>query len=684
VIAARPRLALALLCVLFAASGVFVHPMGIAGADEFRNNDWLNCRSFDVLTRRALLEDGEWPLRTHLLGGGFPVAAHPSDGSWAPTIVAVLLFGDVIGVKINLILFLIAGAWGVHALARKNLRLSEEASVLAGALFALSGWLPSMWLVGFYNQVFYLLVPGILHLYLQRRWLPAGVLLFFVLQQGGHAFPAIAYALGWVACGVAALERRDARPLLLVPAVTVPAVFARELHAAWPWAVAVALVGGGLMTASVRGFLRALLPWGLRLGLLLAVCCSLGAPRLAGLALLERNDSEYEHTLQRRDALWFPDPPTSPIPNEERFYPSLPAFLRALSGRVPAETDYLTTDGRPVDPIEPEYAWLGLTPPFALLALLGLLLALGPRRRDRRAQATAAGTVLFALICFGPRAPPDLHFLLTWGVPHLDDFAQPIKYWNFFVLLGAVLLAAFAVDALPGRRRLLPVAALLLIWPLLQNRAALAELFLHERPPGPPASAYEQHMLIADPSWIQHDDAWIRDMSDRQYLRDYIRPRNGTEYFNLRRGVATLNHYGSIVLPENAIPSTYVMLDGRELPNPRYRGEAWVANGVGRVLDVRVRHNSIRVSADLETSAAVVINQSALPGFEAEGGALATTDGGQLALLLPAGRHEATLRYRPPRLLRAFALAGASAMGWSIFGLVSWRRRRIGVPPPRA
>jgi hypothetical protein len=47
------------------------------------------------------------------------VAAHPIDGSWAPTIVAVLLFGDILGVKLNLLLFLIIGVLGVHAIAQR-------------------------------------------------------------------------------------------------------------------------------------------------------------------------------------------------------------------------------------------------------------------------------------------------------------------------------------------------------------------------------------------------------------------------------------------------------------------------------------------------------------------------------------------------------------------------------------
>ena len=142
--------ALAAVTVAFGLS-MFAVPGGIAGHDEFRNNDWLNCRSFDAFTRHAILEDGQFPLRSHLFGGGFPVIAHPSDGSWAPTIIPTLLFGDVVGVKLVILAFILLGAWGVRGLARDWLGLQEPAALWAAGLFAVSGWALSMILVGFYN-----------------------------------------------------------------------------------------------------------------------------------------------------------------------------------------------------------------------------------------------------------------------------------------------------------------------------------------------------------------------------------------------------------------------------------------------------------------------------------------------------------------------------------------------------
>ncbi len=655
-----------------------VNPMGNAGVDEFRNNDWLNCRSFDVLTRRALLEDGEFPLRTHLLGGGFPVAAHPSDGSWAPTIVAVLLFGDVIGNKLNLLLFLLAGAFGVHALARRFLGCSEDAAVLAGALFAVSGWLPSMWLVGFYNQVFFLLAPAILYLLLTNRPLWGGLLLMFVLQQGGHAFPAIVFFLGVATWGMAADASADdgdgplrtwTGPLLALLLLTSSLGFAKGLGELWPIAAgagAAALLTAGL--PRMRRFARALVPWGGRLALLLAVCCSLGAARLAGLSLMVGDEGKYEHTLQRRDALWFPDPEDSPIATEERFYNSFPDFVRALSGRVPAETDYLAIRGRPTDPVDYEYAWLGLTPPFVVLLFAGLFVAL---RGDRRRQLVAVLGLLFTGVAFGWRAPPDLHFLLTWGVPPLDAFAQPIKYWNFFILLIGVLLVGVAVDRLPRRDLAVPIVALLLIWPFAQNRATLAELFEFERPVDPPAAEYSQVAMVAEEWWVEQGEDRIRRMSDKFYLRDYTRPREGTEYWNIRRGLGVADHYGSVVLPEHTIPATYVTLGGELVPNPRYRGEAWVEDGAGTLESVDVGHNRIVVEATMDQPGTVVVNQNWLDGFTTDVGRVSRLDG-LLTVELPAGRHRATLRYRPVRLLTGF---GISALAFVVWGILVVRRK---------
>jgi hypothetical protein len=691
---ARVALLVAAAVALFALPA-FSELQGIASTDEFRNNDWLNCRSFDVLSRRALLADGELPLRTHLLGGGFPLVIHPSDGTWSPTILAVLLFGDVVGVKVNLLLFLFAGAWGTWLLARRWLELEATPALYAALLFAFSGWLPSMWLVGFYNQVFYLLTPLILYLLVSspgrpERLVGAGALLLLVLQQGGHAFAAVGYFLAvctWLLVASrqgepghdeAGALRRFGPPLLLLLLVTAPMAFARGLGAAWPlavgWTLAVAVAAGW---PRLRHFLRALLPWAGRLALVLVVASTLGAVRLVGLSMLA-DDGRYDHELQRGDALWFADP-RSPM-DEERFYDSIGGFLEGLSGRVSSAAEYEITWGREGDPQDAEYAWLGLTPVPILLAAVGLVA--GWRRR--RLGMVVAAAVLFTLICFGWRAPPDLHFLFTWGVPTLHAFSQPIKYWNFFILLTAVLLAGFGLQVAlarlseRARRAAVVVAFVLLAWPFLQNRSALGELFELPRP-APEQEEFHQMLMVGESWWLEVDLETIRAMSNDLYLRDYTRPRSATEYYNIRRGVGTIDWYGSVVMTEEAAePAVFTTLDGDEIASSGFRGEARVHGGQGRIDEVEVGHNRIRLIADLAEDSTVVVNQNWLPGFTSTAGEVYPMDG-LLAIDLPRGRHEVSLLYRPAGLIAALATSLGAAVVWAVVaGVLVVRRRRRG------
>ena len=701
----RRSLAWVVLAALAIGSGMFSEPMGIASGDAFRDNDWLNCRSFDVHSRVALLEHGQFPLRSHLLGGGFPTIAHPSDGSWAPTLLAVLLFGDVIGVKINLLLLLVLGGWGLLGLAR-HAGASEGGARFAAGLFVLSGWLPSMLLVGFYNQAFFLLAPAAARLLLDQRprsLLLAGGLLAVVLQQGGHAFPATCYFLGLVAW-FEACRGRLGLGLGILLCLVAPRALGNELATAWPALLGLGAAVGILLSPWGRELARRLLPWGARLALVLAVACSLGAARIVGLDFLDAQGGSYEHRLVRTGATWFPDT-DGPSLQEERFYEDVPAFLASLWSRVPAEGSYGTTWGRVGDPLAYEYSYLGLTPVGIALLLIGLLLAV--RREEGRPWALLF--VLFAGICFGWQSPIDLHFLLTWGVPFLDSFSQPLKYWNFFVLLPACVLAGLAADRALGRceghaRRAVGVGlGALLLWPLLQNRSAFEDTFASPvsvpsagalasvdgsgsagdirpaRGPGPaagipPAGGFAPVALVADAGWLAFDEADIRAMSSELFLRDYGRPAAATEYVNLQRNVGTVDHYGSVVLPEVTVPARYITLDGAELDNPRYPGEAWL-EGPGIVHAVRLRPNDIEVDVETANPTRLVINQAWLAGFVAtEGAALQHPDGFLALDLLQTGRRTVRLAWRPVPILAGLAASALSFLVWLGALGVLWRR----------
>jgi len=190
-----PAAALALLALAaLVCLPAFSVPGGFVSGDAWRDNDWLNTRAFDAMSRQAVLEHGQIPLRNPLVGGGYPTIAHPSDGSWAPTLLPVLAFGVEGGTKINLVLLLLLGGLGMFLLARDVGGLDPPAALFAGALLIVSGWLPSMLLVGFWNQIFALLGPLVLWAVLsetddRRRPLLGGLVLALVLQQGGTPSP---------------------------------------------------------------------------------------------------------------------------------------------------------------------------------------------------------------------------------------------------------------------------------------------------------------------------------------------------------------------------------------------------------------------------------------------------------------------------------------------------------------
>ena len=679
---------------------MFSVPGGIASGDLFRDNDWLNCRSFDLMTRQAVLQHGQLPLRSHLVGGGFPTIAHPSDGSWAPTALAVLLLGDVLGVKVNVLAALLLGCWGVFGLARRFLGLGRLASLYAALLFGFAGWLPSMLLVGFYNQLFYMALPGALLLLLTSRRRPhrlllSGFLFFVVLQQGGVGFACQVFFAA-VLCWFVAAEETDidqpawlrlGPPLLLLVLLLGSATLARQ-HGSLLLLAGGALAGAAsvALVPRLRQHARAMGPWALRLSLVLVVACALGAGRLAGLQYLQEHGVRYQHADVCKDA--------SRDRGHECFYRGAADLLAGLTDRAPASTEYRMAQGRKVEPKSNEYSWLGLTLPPLLLALAGALLA------GRRTTLVAGCGLFFLAICLGWTLPLDAHRWLTTGLPTLASVGQPIKYYNFFVLLPLVLLAGAGLHRLAaalGKSRwaaastVLWVAAFaLLAWPFVQNRAALGELF---RLPveAAPRQPFHQLLQVGQPAWLRLAGPELRRRIQRGQqgqvmLRESGRPLQATEYFNVSRGVGTIDWYGTLLLPEVAVPRRYLLLDGRAVDNPRYRGEAWTLSGKGRVIAVKIRPNTIDLEVELSRPDVVVINQSYLDGFIADRGtvrpvALAEQgDSGRPGLLGialdSAGRHRVQLRYRPTLILGGLAVSGLSFGVWLVLVIWLWRRPR--------
>jgi hypothetical protein len=694
--------------ILVFCGWMFVHPFGIASDDAYRDNDWFTDRAFDALARDALLHHGQLPLRSHQLGGGFPTLGHPFDGSTSPTMLPVLLSGDVIGVKIVLALLLLLGSWGIWGLARRWLEVRPASAALATLAFAFSGWLPSMLLVGFYPQAFFLLTPALLRLLWVERSHPwrslllAGALFSLLVGQAGNAALAVAFFVA-VATGfkVAAEQSRwvlaAAAGLLL--AITAPLAFAAELESWLPvvisWAVVAGLMGG---VPALRRFARSLAPWLGRGAVVGVVATLLGLGKIIAIDDLLHKGGEYQHELSWGYEFWFPrlphgepdgrllrfprfDEANPPPPyRDPDFYMGPAELLEGLLGRVPSSGEYspfpppsgdAPMEERPFGMAEREYMWLGLTAPLLLLGLIGVVLGRRGRGELGLLFVTSAG------ICLGPHLLPDLHFLLVRGLPGFDRIVQPIKYFNFFLVPIVALLAALALDRLPARRERLAWIAvpLLVAWPFVQNGTALEERFRHAYDP-PDRVEFSQIAHVGHPDWVHWEREEIERLRQEWSLRELARPAGAREYELAKAGLGIVDYYGTVELPERAIPARYVTPSGAWFDNPSYPGaEAWFSGGAGELLELEIGPTRLRAVVETSGPTRLVFNQNHLPEFVARGGEV-VDDVGLVAVDIPeAGRREVEVIYRPIKLL--LGLLG-SLVAWIVWGILvvrSGRRR---------
>jgi len=689
----RALVALTLLVLLFCAP-MFATPDGFVSGDLYRDNDWLTDRYYDLAARRAILEHGVFPLRSELIGGGYPTIGHPFDGSWAPTLLAILLFGPVIGVKVNLALLLLLGAGGVFALGRRWLDLPVAAAAFAAAAFALSGWLPSMMLVGFWPQALYCVTPAILALLLSERpssRILAGALFFLLLQQGGRGVAAVGAFLAaatWVRASVDTGWNRGAVVPLMLPLVgTAGAAFAWRLESIGHLLGALVLGGVVLgLSRRTRATLRAARQPLARLAAVLLVTLTLGIGKLVALGpLLEA--SEYPHAAHLPPTLWILDGQHRPE-RDEHFLNGGRDLVEALVARAPAEGLYRAppdgfADGVPLEPgdwssASREYGWVGLSWPVLLLALLGAWIGL------RRGGGGGQAAVLLGgacAVCLGPHLVPDLHFLLAGGIPGLRGLIQPVKYYSFFILLPATLLAglgartAFAWMAPRiGTRWAAGLIGATLIAPLVQNAPIWADRFAEPLPEWT-CDGCEQVLHVGHRDWAGWDRTRIDAARDRLWLREGRRPPNAREYDNALRGVGTIDWYGTLHLAERATPSHFVTPSGAVIPNPEYRGAAWLKSGRGTVRAVDSGPNVSVVTVDIEAADRLVLNATWLPGFVSDAGPVIDEDG-RLAIDLAAGRHVVSVAYQPRATIAGLAASAVFAVLWGGLFVVVRRRER--------
>ncbi|MBN96165.1 MAG: hypothetical protein CL928_19165 [Deltaproteobacteria bacterium] len=661
------------------------HPDGLRQGDDFRDEDWLHDIAFSFFLEEGLLRYGEFPLRTHLVGGGYPILGHPSDGSLSPASLSFVLLPTEWAVRLNLVLLLWAGTLGMFGLARRTCGLDPPFALLAAGAFAFSGWFPSFMLTGFLVQAFYLVTPAVLYLLLEpgrglRRAVLAGLLLCLVLFQAGTGLPAIGHFLAVTtfligACaGVQsesrwAVIRRLIAALLCIVGVSSIISYHAQLG---PLVTALLLIGVGAIVLAARPLRDLVVRWRpalLRLVVAMVVVLSVGAGKWVSVQdLLDRSNyfEDYQPTQQAQEAGavgWHYQYGTK-LEARECFYDSLSGFLGYLHRPLTEETSY-----RDDAPTDPEYAPLGLTLPVVALALLAMARA--------RFAAWLGVAAIYLAICFGPNLPGDPYRTLVWGLPGFYSINQPYKYFNFFLLLPVALGFGCALhwvaSSLGGRRVVLSIGALVLAWPLAQNAPLFETLFRLPATVGEPADSYYQ---MRRPSQVDPDmpdrfgDLAEIDRSDREHHRH----DDTREFFNVPRGIGTIEWYADIYLDEHPWAREFVRRDGSRVPNDKYRGEAWCDGGGCEVVDVEFTQNTVSAQVIARGGSRLIINQNYDEDFVTNIGP--TVDqAGLLAVDLPeSGSVTVRFDYRPTHILTALwtSLASLLAVLGLLWGKPDW------------
>ncbi|MCP4872127.1 MAG: hypothetical protein GY898_25760 [Proteobacteria bacterium] len=428
---------------------LLLRPRAIINADSYRAFDWLEAAKFNWYARHALLSEGLPAFWNPYLEGGIPSFGHPSDGTASPFFGVTMIFGEGLGMKINALLLLLLGTFGVAGLARDQLKLGPLPTAFAATAFAGAGWIPSRLAVGFYESLFLMVVPAVLWLVLRSA------------QRGPNAM-GLAYAGG---AGLVLASGGVQMQLCLAFAVLQGALWL-------PWA---AMTEEADRRLPLLGF---------------AVVAALLGAGLGAAKFVPMMDF-----LSSRG--WRVE---GPAPDPVGLWHAVDAAFLGLFQIADAVGEY----GPNGDTSGWEYPYVGLGWAVLPLALLG---AARSGRVGAAAGALAAVTLFLSWIP-GTGAQVSL-FPLVKVLPIFDAMRSTDRYVAFFLMLWLCLGAGLGVQALlrwervpPGRGPL--VVALLLL--SLVPHAALAgklnhEVFAHSAPePAPWVETFYQVRTLPFPS----------------------------------------------------------------------------------------------------------------------------------------------------------------------------------------
>ena len=164
------------------------------GVSDLGIGDWdHNILSSGAIPKKTILKYNQFPLWNPYNLGGIPFLAHPVWGQFLSlTLIPVLLFGEVIGIKISILIHILIGMVGMYLLS-KYYKLKNVLCLLPSFIFMLSGFYVLHLTTGHIWVLMIAFVPYVFLFYLKsfdnrKNVIFASIFLALMLLAGTHIF----------------------------------------------------------------------------------------------------------------------------------------------------------------------------------------------------------------------------------------------------------------------------------------------------------------------------------------------------------------------------------------------------------------------------------------------------------------------------------------------------------------
>ncbi len=181
--------------VVFAViTGILAWPI-LTNLHNWGIRDWDLFTTLHGSVVKSIVEYGQFPFWNPYIGGGNILFAHPEVPTLNPLVILYLVFGSLIGLKIQMILAYYAGFIGMYKLSRK-IGLTVYGAYIPPLVYMLSSYFALHFAAGHIPFHYFAALPWMIFLYrksLDNAWyiLAVGGITAFMILGAGAAVPVV-------------------------------------------------------------------------------------------------------------------------------------------------------------------------------------------------------------------------------------------------------------------------------------------------------------------------------------------------------------------------------------------------------------------------------------------------------------------------------------------------------------